>query len=199
MYRLASCKTRDAEVQTADQSCGRCYRGWRCGRGDAGRWCGQSLDAGRGVVKALHPFHKFGGVHRTFLEVHLAKSRKVAERFGRAPNACVHYWVHDRSPIRASLASVPYAGRVAVVPGRSVGLRMVPTLRDLHFAWEEMPQQVLDEQQEKSRQSGRNALRQWAANCGEASDYRDNLPKQCLHPVGHWYEIPNMLRSGVCG
>ena len=33
-----------------------------------------------------------------------------------------------------------------------------PTLRDLHFAWEEMPQQVLDEQQEKMRQSGRNAL-----------------------------------------
>ena len=20
---------------------------------------------------------------------------------------------------------------------------------------------------------------------------------QCLHPVGHWYEIPNLLRNGV--
>jgi len=20
---------------------------------------------------------------------------------------------------------------------------------------------------------------------------------QCLHPTGHWYEIPNMLRNGV--
>ncbi len=20
---------------------------------------------------------------------------------------------------------------------------------------------------------------------------------QCLHPVGHWYEMPNLLRSGV--
>jgi hypothetical protein len=23
------------------------------------------------------------------------------------------------------------------------------------------------------------------------------LPGQCLHPVGHWYEIPNLLRNGV--
>src|SRR5690606_10480512 len=27
--------------------------------------------------------------------------------------------------------------------------------------------------------------------------YRDNVPQQCLHPVGHWYEAPNMLRNGV--
>ena len=32
---------------------------------------------------------------------------------------------------------------------------------------------------------------------GEGSDYTDNMPMQCLHPVGHWYEIPNMLRNGV--
>ena len=28
-------------------------------------------------------------------------------------------------------------------------------------------------------------------------DYTDNLPQQCLHPVGHWYEVPNMLKNGV--
>jgi hypothetical protein len=32
---------------------------------------------------------------------------------------------------------------------------------------------------------------------GEGSDYTDNLPLQCLHPVGHWYEVPNMMRNGV--
>ena len=32
---------------------------------------------------------------------------------------------------------------------------------------------------------------------GEGSDYTDNLPQQCLHPVGHWYEVPNLLRNGV--
>jgi len=70
-------------------------------------------------------------------------------------------------------------------------------VRDLRFAWEEMPQQILDEQKQKVRDSLRSALMQWAQGMGEASDYTDNLPEQCVHPVGHWYEIPNMLRNGV--
>jgi hypothetical protein len=37
----------------------------------------------------------------------------------------------------------------------------------------------------------------WARSAGEAADYTDNLPLQCLHPVGHWYEVPNLLRNGV--
>jgi hypothetical protein len=37
----------------------------------------------------------------------------------------------------------------------------------------------------------------WAEQAGEGSDYTANVPQQCLHPVGHWYEIPNMLRNGV--
>jgi UDP-N-acetylglucosamine pyrophosphorylase len=37
----------------------------------------------------------------------------------------------------------------------------------------------------------------WARTAGEASDYTDNLPSQCMHPVGHWYEVPNILRNGT--
>ena len=82
-------------------------------------------------------------------------------------------------------------------PGRSIGLRLVPTVRDLRFAWEETAQQRLDEQQEKVRESVRAALTNWARTAGEAADYTDNLPEQCLHPVGHWFEIPNLLKNGV--
>ena len=39
----------------------------------ASRWTG-----GAGVVKALHPFAKLGGKHRSFIEIHLAKSRRTA-------------------------------------------------------------------------------------------------------------------------
>ena len=70
-------------------------------------------------------------------------------------------------------------------------------VRDLRFAWEEMPQQVLDEQQQKVRDSLRTALIGWAEGAGEGCDYTDNLPLQCLHPVGHWYEIPNLLLNGT--
>ena len=38
---------------------------------------------GAGVVKALHPFCKLGGRHRTFIETHLAKSRRIARLCGR--------------------------------------------------------------------------------------------------------------------
>jgi hypothetical protein len=74
---------------------------------------------------------------------------------------------------------------------------MVPTVRDLRFLWEDMPQQILDVQAQKMRESGHAALLGWAQSAGEATDYTDNLPGQCLHPVGHWYEIPNMLKNGV--
>jgi hypothetical protein len=79
-----------------------------------------------------------------------------------------------------------------------VGLRLVPMVRDLRFAWEETPQQLLDEQKQKVRDSLHAALIAWAQHAGEGSNYTDNLPLQCLHPtVGHWYEMPNLLRNGV--
>jgi hypothetical protein len=90
-----------------------------------------------------------------------------------------------------------YPGPLILSPGRSVGLRLIPTERDLRFAWEEMPQQVLDVQQQKVRESLRSALIGWAKTAGETGDYTDNVPLQCLHPVGHFFEVPNLFRNGV--
>jgi len=155
---------------------------------------------GAGVVTALHPFCKLGDRHRTFLEVHLAKSRRVGRMCGTPlPHVITtSYLTHE--PIQAFLADredYHYPGPLALSPGRAVGLRLVPMTRDLRFAWEEMPQQLLDEQAQKVLDSLHAALIAWARQAGEASDYIDNLPLQCLHPVGHWFEIPNMLRNGV--
>ncbi len=163
--------------------------------GAASRWT-----QGAGVVKSLHPFCKLGGRHRTFLEAHLAKSRRISRESG-APVPHIFttsYLTHG--PISAILAArknYGYEGPLILSRGRSVGLRMVPAARDLRFAWEEMPQQVLDEQQQKVRDSLRAALVRWAEGAGETTDYRDNLPLQCMHPIGHFYEIPNLLRNGT--
>lgn len=70
-------------------------------------------------------------------------------------------------------------------------------VRDLRFMWEETAQQILDAQQQKVRDSLRTALMNWARTAGEGADYIDNTPSQCMHPVGHWYEIPNLLRNGL--
>jgi hypothetical protein len=69
--------------------------------------------------------------------------------------------------------------------------------RDLRFAFEEVPHQLLDPQKEKMRLSLHRALLEWAVGAGEATDYTDNLPLQCLHPVGHWYEVANLLLNGT--
>jgi hypothetical protein len=161
---------------------------------------GSRWTQGAGVVKALHPFAKFAGRHRTFLETHLAKSRRISRLGGAAiPHVfTTSYLTHGpTSDFLERENRYGYEGPLLLSPGRSVGLRLVPTERDLRFAWEEMPQQMLDEQQQKVRESLRAALIGWAKEAGEASDYTDNLPLQCLHPVGHWFELPNLLRNGV--
>jgi UDP-N-acetylglucosamine pyrophosphorylase len=161
---------------------------------------GSRWTEGAGVVKGLHPFCQLDGAHRSFIEVHLAKSRLVGKQLGRPfPHIITTGYLTDQ-PIREHLEAVAnyaYPGPVLVSPGRYVGLRTIPMIRDLLFQWEEMPQQMLDVQQQKLRESLRAALIGWASQMGEGNDYRDNTPLQCLHPVGHWFEIPNMLRNGV--
>jgi len=161
---------------------------------------GSRWTQGAGVVKALHPFCKFAGVHRTFMEVHLAKSRRMGRLAGMPlPHVfTTSYLTHQ--PIADYLAcqgNYGYPGSVLLSQGRSVGLRLVPMVRDLMFAWEEQPQQLLDEQKQKMRESVHSALIGWARQTGEASDYTENLALQCMHPVGHWFEIANLLRNGT--
>lgn len=161
---------------------------------------GSRWTQGAGVVKALNPFARLGGNHRSFIEVHLAKSRLASQRAGTpVPHVLTtSYLTHN--PIQAAIqggGTYHYGGPLYLSPGRSIGLRLVPMARDLRFAWEEMPQQLLDEQAQKVQDSLHAALIGWAQQTGEGSDYTDNLPSQCLHPVGHWYEVPNLLRNGV--
>ena len=161
---------------------------------------GSRWTQGAGVVKALHPFARLGGKHRTFVETHLAKSRRVGERFGASvPHIfTTSHLTHDAiAALLNSVENYSYPGPLLLSVGRSIGLRMVPTERDLRFAWEEMPQQVLDVRAQKMRESVRAALIGWAQGMGEASDYTDNVATQCLHPVGHWYEIPNFIKNGA--
>jgi hypothetical protein len=161
---------------------------------------GSRWTKGAGVVKALNPFCKLGGRHRNFIETHLAKSLATSREADALPPHVIttSYLTHDA--IEQELlrhGNYGYPGPLYLSPGKSIGLRMIPMERDLRFAWEEMPQQLLDEQAQKVREGLHNALIGWASAMGEGSNYTDNLPEQCLHPVGHWFEVPNLLRNGV--
>jgi len=161
---------------------------------------GSRWTQGAGTVKALHPFAKLGGKHRSFIETHLAKTRRSSRLF-EAPIPHLFTTSHlTHAATEAFLAETGCCGAegpVLLSPGRSIGLRLVPMARDLRFAFEELAHQRLDPQKEKMRLSLHKALLEWAVSTGEASDYTDNLPNQCLHPVGHWYEIANLLLNGT--
>jgi hypothetical protein len=161
---------------------------------------GSRWTQGAGVVKALHPFCAFAGRHRTFLEMHLAKSRRVSQACGTPlPHIITTSYLTHR-PVQDHLETrkcYGYSGPVLLSRGLAVGLRLVPMVRDLRFAWEETPHQLLDEQAQKVRESLQTALAAWAVRSGEGSDYTDNVSLQCLHPVGHWYEVANLFRNGI--
>ena len=79
-------------------------------------------------------------------------------------------------------------------------MRLIPTERDLSkFSWEEMPQQLLEisTSTKSPAKFTFGPLINWTKTAGEAEDYRDNLSSQCIHPVGHWYEIPNLFLNGT--
>src|SRR5690606_23608718 len=110
---------------------------------------GSRWTKGAGVVKAIHPFCKLSGRHRSFLEIHLAKSRWMNRQLETPLPHIVTTSYLTHTPIRAALEDPEhygYEGPLFLSGGRAIGLRMVPTVRDLRFAWEEMPQQLLDEQ-----------------------------------------------------
>jgi hypothetical protein len=161
---------------------------------------GSRWTQGAGVVKALHPFSKLAGRHRTFLEIHLAKSRMTGKQYGVYPPHLISTSYLTHSPVEEFLRRVEnygYPGSLHLSQGKSVGLRLVPMIRDLRFLWEETTQQQLDERAQKVRESAHSAMIQWANQAGEGNDYTDNIPLQCLHPVGHWYEIPNLIKNGL--
>ena len=162
--------------------------------GSGSRWT-----QGAGVVKALCPFAPFAGRHRRFVDVHLAKSRRTARAYD-APIEHVFTTSHlTHDALAAAVAALPSEADVTprLSRGRGIGLRLVPTERDLRFAWQESGRQRLDERAEKQRASAQDALIQWARGCGEASDYRTGPVAQCLHPIGHFYEVPSLLRNGT--
>ena len=161
---------------------------------------GSRWTQGAGVIKAINPFIPMNGRHRSFLEIHLAKSKKTSELFHASVPFIIatSYLTHD--PIEKELRrtnNYHYDGSVYLSPGKSIGQRFIPTERDLRFLWEEMLQEKCDENKQKVVDALHETLIHWAKGKGEGNDYTDNIALQRLTPLGHWYEIPNLIRNGI--
>ena len=117
---------------------------------------GSRWTQGAGVVKALHPFCKLGGQHRTFIEVHLAKSRRIGKLCRHSPAPHHHHQLSDPRADRRISASAKNS--TATTARCSCPRPRRRPAADSHGArpavlWEEMPQQLLDEQAQKVRDS----------------------------------------------
>ncbi len=163
---------------------------------------GSRWTTGAGVVKAVNPFVALAGKHRSFLEIHLAKTRAIEQSLGIAiPHIVTTSYLTHAAVERhlARTSNYGHEGPVFLSRGQSIAQRLVPMARDLTFLWEETTHETLDENKQKVREAGRRAILQWARDVGEGTDYTDNLPIQRFAPPGHFFELPNLLRNGTLG
>jgi galactokinase/mevalonate kinase-like predicted kinase len=161
---------------------------------------GSRWTTGAGVVKALNPFVSMNGSHRSFLEIHLAKTGKTQSEFGvRIPHVVTTSYLTHNAVERHLGASENFGhdGPIYLSRGQSIGQRLIPMTRDLTFLWEETSHETLDENKQKVREASRRAILEWAKGAREGADYVDNVPIQRFNPPGHFYEVPNLLRNGL--
>ena len=161
---------------------------------------GSRWTTGAGVVKAVNPFVLLDGRHRSFLEIHFAKTKKSQGLKGRAiPHVVTTSYLTHAAIDRHLKATDNFGhdGPVYLSPGRSIGQRLIPMARDLVFLWEESAHETLQETKQKVREASRRAILEWSKSQGEGADYTDNVPIQRFNPPGHFYEIPNLLGNGV--
>ncbi|RUL89384.1 UTP--glucose-1-phosphate uridylyltransferase [Tautonia sociabilis] len=161
---------------------------------------GSRWTTGAGVVKAINPFVMLDGQHRSFLEIHLAKTRLAMRDSGVTIPHVVTTSYLTHSAIERTLertGNYGHDGPVFLSRGQSIAQRLIPMARDLTFLWEEQAHETLDENKQKVREAARRAILGWAKAKGEGSDYVDNVPLQRFNPPGHFYEVPNLLRNGT--
>jgi UDP-N-acetylglucosamine pyrophosphorylase len=190
------------EIEDADQTGANAIKTGKVGVMCLAAGVGSRWTKGAGVIKAINPFVEINGRHRSFLEIHLAKAQKVVDTYNANIPFIVATSYLTHQPIEKELKTsnnYGFRGDVFLSSGKSIGQRFIPMERDLRFLWEEMPQEKLDENKQKVREAVRASMIGWAKTKGESHDYVENLAQQRLTPLGHWYEVPNMLRNSVLG
>ena len=99
---------------------------------------GSRWTTGAGVVKAVNPFVPIDGRHRSFLELHLAKTRKTQRQVGVVIPHVVTTSFLTHAAIERHLRrphQYGHDGPVYLSRGQSIGQRLIPMARDLTFLW----------------------------------------------------------------
>jgi len=138
------------------------------------------------VIKPLSPFLRTGDRYRTFIEVHLAKSRKTSELYGLEVTHVFTTSYLTHKPISEYLEAndhFNYIGKIYLSPAMLTLKRVYPTIGDIKYLYGDNSQKIIE----------------WVRQRGEAEDYTGAPAPLRFNPPGHWYEIPNLLRNGTLG
>jgi hypothetical protein len=173
----------------------------RNGEVASSRWPpGPAADGRRARAWSRHciPSANSRGRHRTFLEVHLAKSRRVRLAGASLPHIiATSYLTHEPIASFSPQAELRLRWPALLSPGPGGGpADGADGARSAFRLGGDAAANARRAAAKGAREPARRAHRLGRA-AGEASDYTDNLPSQCLHPVGHWFEVPNLLRNGT--
>jgi len=155
---------------------------------------------GAAVVKAINPFISIKNKYRTFIEIHLAKSRMTGKISGhKLQHVFTTSYLTHNCIVRYmdNCNYFDYKDRLYLSNSQSIAQRVYPMERDLIFYWKEQSTQKMDENVQKVQDAQHNALIDWTKSRGEGEDYSENKPIMRFNPPGHWYEIPNLLKNGV--
>jgi hypothetical protein len=161
---------------------------------------GSRWSQGSSVIKPISPFIKIQDKYRTFIELHIAKSKMTSKLSG---NIIPHifttsYLTHDAiSDYINDSDYFGYRDNIYLSKSKSIGHRVYPMERDLRFYWQEQLQQKMDGNKQKVEDAAHEALIAWSKSKGEGEDYCDNKYMLRFNPPGHWYEIPNLIKNGV--
>jgi len=151
---------------------------------------GSRWGEGASMVKAINPFVKINGKFRTFLEIHLSKSKKTEDLYDKAITHVFTTSYLTHNAIEDYLRRLKHQGynrRIILSPGMRIARRVYPTERDLRFLYEGYPE----------KKESMDRLIQWVKSHGEGEDYCENKAIMRFNPPGHWYEIPSMIQNGV--
>jgi len=155
---------------------------------------------GSAVIKAINPFVKMHGRFRTFLDIHIAKSKMTCKRYScTIPHIITtSYLTHEAiERYLKEFEHFGYSEHLYLSPSKSIGRRVYPMIRDLLFHFQEELRQKEDEQKQKILESSQRAIIEWVKEKGEGEDFMEADPLLRFNPPGHWYEVPNLFKNGI--
>ncbi len=161
---------------------------------------GSRWTKGAGVVKALNPFCRLAGQHRSFIEIHLAKSLRASRAAGTLLPHVITTSYLTHAAIESRLRDVGnygYPGPLLLSPGGRSACAWFPWSATCGSPGRRCRSSCWTSRRRRCAKSLHATLIAWARQAGEGGDYTGQSAAAVPAPGGALVRIANLLRNGV--